>query len=247
MSRSARKMNLAAAGYALLNPQPPSSSLTAQDLSYVATKRILFGHMSVGQNMVDGIVPLYNSYGVAPPNIITKLSNINSASGGFFAEFGVGTNGDPVGKTANFDTQVRLYAAKLDIVFMKFCFIDITSTTDLNAVFTAYKTVMDGITNDFPNITVVYTTSALDIYSTPNAVARAQLAAMVRAEYGATGRVFDLATIESTAPDGSRVGGDSGGQPYYKPYSGYLLDGGHLNATGAALADTKLYELLAGL
>lgn len=101
--------------------------------------------------------------------------------------------------------------------------------------------------NDFPHITVVYTTSALDIYSVPHAVARAQLAATVRAEYASTGRVFDLATIESTAPDGSRIGGTSGGQPYYQPYSGYLQDGGHLNATGAEVADTKLFKLLASL
>lgn len=246
MSRSARKMHLAAAGYELLQ-QPPAGELTVQELEYVKTKRILFGHMSVGQNMCDGIVPLYSSYGVAPPTILTNLTHINSASGAFFAEFGLGTNGYPLTKVANFDTQVRLYQAKLDIVFMKFCFLDILSTTDLTAVFNAYKSVMDGITNDFPHITVVYTTSALDIYSVPHAVARAQLAAMVRAEYASTGRLFDLATIESTAPDGSRIGGTSGGQPYYQPYSGYLQDGGHLNATGAEVADTKLFKLLASL
>lgn len=235
----------AAAGLRFTVP-PMDPELTAQKLTALKSKRILFGHQSVGGNMVDGIPALYASYSVGPPNII-GTNQINSTSGGFFAEFYVGVNGDPVGKTADFNTTVRQYSARLDIALMKFCFIDIVSGVNASQVFNAYKTVMNGLVSDFPAIKFVYTTAALDEYNVANAVTREQLNTLIRSEYASTGRLFDLAKIESTVPNGTRVGGISGGNQYYQSYGGYTSDGAHLNAAGAQVVDTALFALLAEL
>lgn len=227
--------------------QSPGDVLTASKLTSVSDKRILFGHQSVGSNMVSGIPALYASYGLGPPNITTDISRINSTQGGLFAEFYVGNNTDPLGKITDFNTKLRTYNNNLDIAFMKFCFVDIVQGVNVNQIFTSYKNTMNSLAADFPTIKFVYFTAALDTYDTNNAVIREQLNSLIRTEYGATGRVFDLARIESTRPDGTRVMGNTSGNVYYQLYSGYSNDGGHLNATGQQLVNTALFALLATL
>lgn len=224
-----------------------SGTLTAQGLTAVKSKRILFGHQSVGGNMIDGISALYASYGVSAPTMVGYLPEINSASGGFFAEFYVGENYDPLGKITDFNATVRQYASKLDIAFMKFCFVDISGGTNISQLFSSYQSTMNGLTNDFPSLKIVYVTAALDEWDTDSAVAREQLNSLIRQAYGSTGRVFDLAAVESTRPDGSRVSGTSNGNTYYQLYDGYSSDGGHLSATGAQVVDKALFTLLATL
>lgn len=225
----------------------PSSELTAADLTTVKSKRILFGHQSVGGNMVDAIPDMYASYGVSPPNMLNWPANINNTSGGFFCEFYVGENYDPLGKISDFDANVRLYGSKLDIAFMKFCFVDITNGVDVTAIFNSYKSTFAALHTDFPNIKFVYVTAALDEYDVDNAVTRQQLNTMLRQEYSSTGRVFDLAAVESTRPNGTRVSGVSAGYTYYQLFDDYSSDGGHLNSTGATVVDKALFKLLATL
>lgn len=247
MSRAARKMHTAAAGYNLLQHPSVVGALTAQKLTALKSKRILFGHQSVGANMVDGVLALYSSYGVSPSITQIDASQINATSGGFFADFYVGVNGDPVGKTADFNTTVRQYSAKLDFALMKFCFVDIVSGINVTQVFNAYRSVMDGLVADFPAIKFVYTTAALDEYDIDNAVTREQLNTLIRNQYASTGRLFDLAAVESTRPNSTRVSGTSGGNTYYQLYDSYSSDGGHLNATGQQVLDVALFTLLANL
>lgn len=241
-------MHVAAAGYRLLH-QPPvgGGELTALKLTALKSKRTLFGHQSVGGNMVDGIPALYSSYGVSPSITQIDASQINGTSGGFFADFYVGDNGDPIGKTADFNATVRQYSSKLDFALMKFCFIDIVDGVNVNQIFNAYRNVMDQLVLDFPAIKFIYTTAALDEYSADNAVTRQQLNTLIRNQYSATGRLFDLAEVESTRPDGTRVSGVNGSYTYYQLFGDYSSDGGHLNATGEQVVDKALFTLLANL
>lgn len=227
-------------------PPPVAGELTAQKLTAVKSKRILFGHQSVGGNMVSGISSLYSSYGVSPIQQI-GTGQINSVSGGFFADFYVGENYDPLGKIADFNTTVRQYSSRLDIAFFKLCYVDINGSTNVQAIFNSYKTTMDQLVSDFPNIKFVFSTGALDWWDPSAALKREQLNNLIRQEYGSTGRLFDLAKIESTRPDGTRVSGTQSGQTYYQIWDDYSDDGGHLNSTGIRLVDTALFNLLAGL
>ncbi len=75
-------------------------------------------------------------------------------------------------------------------------------------------------------------------------MARERLNALIRHEY-AGDHLFDLAAIESTAPDGSRVVGTYQGQRYYRLYDGYASDSGHLNGEGARVAATAWLKAIA--
>jgi hypothetical protein len=52
----------------------------------------------------------------------------------------------------------------------------------------------------------------------------------------ATSARRDLAAIESTKPDGTRVSGRYDNQGYFALYDGYASDVGHLNAVGSKIA-----------
>jgi lysophospholipase L1-like esterase len=67
----------------------------------------------------------------------------------------------------------------------------------------------------------------------------------MRAEYGSTGRLVDVAALESTTPDGRRVSGTADGQDYFALYEGYASDNGHLNATGGQVVAQGLLSVLA--
>ncbi len=84
----------------------------------------------------------------------------------------------------------------------------------------------------FAAVTVPLTVGASD-----DNVRREQYNKLVRAKYGDTGRLFDLARVESTDPDGNRLGW---------LYSGYLSDAdGHLNAQGSRVAARKMLRVIA--
>jgi hypothetical protein len=107
---------------------------------------------------------------------------------------------------------------------------------------------------DFPEVTFMYVTVPLTTeqgllsklksqltggkgYSEADNAARERLNALIRRDYAGR-HFFDLAAIESTAPDGSRAAGIFEGQRYYRLDSDYASDSGHLNDTGARVAAT---------
>jgi len=58
-------------------------------------------------------------------------------------------------------------------------------------------------------------------------------------------RLFDLAAIESTKPDATRVSGRCENQEYVALYDGYVSDVGHLNAVGSKIAATAFLGAIA--
>ena len=75
-------------------------------------------------------------------------------------------------------------------------------------------------------------------------VARERLNALIRGEYGGR-HLFDLAAIESTKPDDTRVSGRYENQEYFALYDGYASDRLHLNAVGSTVAATAFLEAIA--
>jgi hypothetical protein len=68
---------------------------------------------------------------------------------------------------------------------------------------------------------------------------------LIRKEYRGD-HLFDVAAVESTTPDSSRVSGRSGGQPFFALFDGYASDSGHLNADGSRRAATAFLAAVAG-
>ena len=235
-------------------------------LQQSAGMRIFFAHQSVGGNILGGIPDAYSAAGVSPPDVVEvsgdprRVSTLPTSSDGFFAHTVVGVNGDPIGKLEEFDSWLRSgMAEQVDVAFIKLCYIDFTTETDVDAVFDSYRQTLTGLERDYPDVKFVALTTPLTTEpglktkakallggnnpSPGDNAARQRFNALLRAEYG--DRLFDVAALESTAPDGSRVEGSFEGQEYFALYDGYALDEGHLDGSTSAVAAARLMDFLA--
>lgn len=228
-------------------------------LAAAAQTPVFFGHQSVGKNILNGIPTVFAAAEQQPPEIVESTSPPDTERG--YAHAYIGKNGDPLGKLADFSEKLRTgYGQWARVAFMKFCYLDVVAGTDVDAVFGQYLSTMSQLEQEFPEVAFLHLTVPLttepDLKTRlkvalgrgtdhrSNNAAREQFNAKVRAEYGATGRLVDVAAMESTTPDGTRVGGDVGGQPYFALYSGYASDPGHLNDAGSAIVAAGLLEVI---
>jgi len=222
-------------------------TISAAELSQVASVNVLFGHQSVGRNILDGVAAVYAANRVAAP-AITEVDEASASRPSGIIHAAIGKNGDPLGKMVAFDSLLRSGAATgTDVALMKFCYVDIRWDTDVDALFAEYVRTFDALERDFPDLLLIHVTAPLTtgpgdfkeqvkvLIGRNDNVARERYNDLLRRHYGA-GRVFDLAAIEGTAPDGTRSG---------TLYQGYSSDGAHLNPTGGTAAASGLLRLLA--
>ena len=246
-----------------------SASVTSDDLRTVELVRVFFEHQSVGGNLMDAVPGVYADLGMAAPRVTQVEAAddhvapaVQHPGAGFLAHTYFGQNGDPMAKIHAFDARIRGGVGRqVDVAFMKFCYADITSDTDVDAVFQQYRKTMTGLERDFPDVTFLHVTTPLstdpgwkskvkkligqDPHMGPaDNLARQRLNHLMRHEYPSD-ELFDLAAIESTEPGGARSGGTTSGERYYSLYDGYAADPGHLNQAGAAVATAHLLHLIA--
>lgn len=241
-----------------------TGAIDAADLTAAARVRVFFQHQSVGMNLIGGIPGVFAAKGISAPGIVevgAAAAGTPPRPSGVFAHGYFGQNGDPIAKIHAFDASIRGgLAEQVDVALMKFCYVDVTSGTDVDTVFGTYSTTMTALEREFPNVTFIHVTTALTTEpglkatvkrllgravdaSRADNVARERLNQLMRQAYGPE-RLFDLAAVESTAPDGSRVSGRDGGRDYFALYGGYAADDGHLNDAGSRLAAARLYGLI---
>ena len=166
----------------------------------------------------------------------------------------------PSGKIRDFDSRIRAgLGDHLDVAMLKLCYIDLTASTDVDEVLDAYRTTFQSLERDYPDVTFVPVTAPLTtepalrtrvkgmLGGTNRApadnVARQRFNDLLRAAFG--DRVFDVAALESTAPDGSRVTGTHQGQTYFALYDGYAEDEGHLDQLASDVMAARLLRFLA--
>ena len=230
----------------------------------LAEKRVFFGHQSVGGNIMDGIADLERERQSLRLRIVS-LDKASIEDGGFFAHAPVGRNGDPASKTDEF---ARLLddglATRVDIAFHKYCYADISEDTDVAPIFRHYLQTMARLRVAHPNVTFVHVTTPLvTVQSGPKALAkmilgrapggyqsnrrREQFNDLMRKQYTGREPLFDLAAIESSAPDGTKVSTVFKGSSTRTLFPRYASDAGHLNEFGRRRTAEELVVLLAGL
>lgn len=238
-----------------------ASAITVGDLTKVSRTKVFFGHQSVGMNVLDGVVGVYRAHSMTAP-AIEQGGTRPDQDGGFIDHAFIGENEKPSLKIQDFDAKMRSgIGRQVDVAMMKFCYVDITADTDVDALFATYRETMTALQRDFPEVTFIYMTAPLTTeqrllsnlksritgsngYGAADNAARERLNALIRREYA--GRpLFDLAAIESTAPDGSRAVSTYERQRYYWLYNVYASDSGHLNDTGARVAATAWLKAIA--
>lgn len=251
---------LGAVAYFLFWERAPSSESVVVEMGppteeaeflAVAERRVFFGHMSVGNNILSGLDEVYGASGVTPPPRI-EIAPGDAPTlppGGVLAHTLIGENGNPAGKLANFDAILRGgLAEQVEVAALKFCYVDIRWDSDVETLFARYQETMAQLEADYPEVrfvhmTVPLTTGPAGIKSGVKAligrddnVARGRYNAMMRDAYGPE-RLFDLAALEATEPDGVLR--------KHELFAEYSSDGGHLNATGAAHVAAGLVSFLA--
>jgi hypothetical protein len=215
----------------------------------LAAKRIFFGHQSVGYNILDGIKDLEKEN----PQIkleAVEVKGISEIDRPMLAHSKVGKNTDPASKLEEFAGFVKSGADRLDIAFLKFCYVDVKGETDVEKVFSGYKTAFEALKRDCPRVKFIHMTVPLekswgtwkttlkrllgkkDIWEYKDNVARNRFNQLLLKEYAGKEPVFDLAAIESSYPDGTRSFFEQAGVAYFSMVPDYTKDGGHLNEVG---------------
>jgi hypothetical protein len=239
--------------------------LSDQQVRSLATKKIFFGHQSVGDNIVQGIRDLM----AADPRLQIKIvtsADPQSVSGFAFVETHIGVNRDPRSKTEAFAAILdKGFGAQGGIALYKYCYIDFGTATDVERVFDNYRKGIADIRQKYPSLTLVHSTVPLtaDEASTtakdrikavlrrilgrdPN-VKRNQFNHLLWQTYGGRDPIFDIAQIESTRSDGSRCYFTRGMTKIYTLAPEYTTDGGHLNELGRRKIAEQLLLVLANL
>lgn len=233
-----------------------------EDFERIAQRRIIFGHQSVGANILDGVKQLSKMVGV-PVNIV----DVKSADSPGLAMIGhtfIAENGKPLMKLKSFEQAMGLQATGFDIALVKFCYVDFTAETDAQSLFASYRATIDTLRVRHPGTTFVHITAPLTTvqdgfkshlkrlvgnapYGTVENLRREEYNALLRQAYSGKEPIFDLARIESIAPDGSAVTVEWKGSSAPAMSAAYTYDGGHLNAAGKLRAARELVSVLAAI
>jgi hypothetical protein len=218
----------------------------------LAGLRVMFGHQSVGGNILEGVRDILATQQAGGWQML-HIADSAEASGGFLAHGRVGRNGDPRSKTQEFCEAVAgPIGARIDVAFHKYCYADIDAHTDVDALFFGYREAMSELRAERPNVTLVHMTVPLVRVRTgprawlkraigrksPRVADNARREAFndwLRREYTAREPLFDLAALESRSNGTRSLRAD------------YTDDGGHLNGAGRRHVAGELLALLADL
>lgn len=247
-------------------PAPPLRRLADvpdSSLARLAGRVVLFGHQSVGANLVQGI----REWAATDPRVaglrVTPLASAPD-SGGMLVEMLIGDNGEPLRKTSDFLAALETpVGQRASVALEKYCYLDFGPENDPAAVFANYKAKIGALEASRPGLVVVHVTTPLTARETgPKAwlkrvmgkttqddlnARRAAYNDLLRAEYGGRQPLFDLAAYESTGPDGARAGVVRDGKAIPALAPAWTDDGGHLNTQGRKVIAEQFLVFLAEL
>lgn len=247
-----------------LTTQPPMESieqLPDTALAALSRVRFLFGHQSVGNNVLTGIGELAaRDARIVVPIVPLAAGSLPSRG---ITQFIVGTNGQPASKTAAFREAVDSLAPDGGNAGFELCYLDFTETTDVAAVFENYRQTVEDIRLRYPGVRLVHFTAPLTVQEprwkhlvklvlqrrttlTLNAQ-RARFNVMMRETYGSRDPLFDLARAESLLEDGRRSTDRDGDLLVESLALEFAEDEGHLNARGRHVVAGRFLAFLATL
>ncbi|MFA4894858.1 MULTISPECIES: hypothetical protein [Microbacterium] len=255
---------LAGIGVWLMVPKPTTNvaapELAATQLDALTETTVLFGHQSVGANILDGVAGMYADAGRTAPEIVQDEGEAQTDASIVHAF--VGVNGDPLGKFTAFRDLVDGPAGDAaSVAIVKLCYTDITSSTDAASVFDEYTTLMEDLEARHPDITFLYATVPLttdrswganikaffgsdDRMGPADNRVREQYNALIREEYVDSGRLFDIAAVESTMSTEPAVRSQDG-EVYHVLNAALSSDAGHLSELGSRVAAAELIRVIA--
>jgi hypothetical protein len=260
---AAMAVALSAIAATTVSAATPGDAPTGDDLTRLRSRTVFFGHQSVGMNLLDGVQLIASGSGTGIR--IAEFRAGEAVPPGTVAHAWVGTNHDPASKIDAFARAVDSFPAPgVDIALVKLCYVDFTADTDAAALLARYRAGIEGLQRRHPGTTFVHVTAPVSTveggarallkqamgkppYGLLENVRREEYNQLLRRTYEGKEPVFDLARLESTAPDGRVETVEWKGKRVPAMVPAYTDDGGHLNREGKILAARALVSLLASV
>lgn len=223
----------------------------------IMQKKIIFGHQSVGYNVLTGVKSLATLAGVNIKLIESRTTQFEPS----ITHFTVGRNKDPYSKIKDFEDTLRSGSIQgADIALMKLCYIDINRDTDVFKLAKDYIASLDRLSQEYPKTVFIAVTAPIrTVQSGPKAwlkrllgrdptgyadnLSRQNFNKILRDTYAKQGRLFDLANFESKGAGSHQCQG----QPLEVLNPALSDDGGHLNTHGQLYVATSLLKFIASL
>ena len=224
---------------------------TKAEIEAVAGQRVLFGHQSVGMNILSGVSKLADENNV-------KLAVVESRGDrgqtpGIY-HFHAGQNGDPLGKIRDFVSTSGSFA-NLDVAMLKICYVDLSRNSDATALAKAYTDAIKELQRAHPSTRFVAMTQPLTAVPSgakawvkslvrggspelADNAKRQEFNEFLRREFDKN-HLFDIAALEAekaTNDDGKEI-------EVMRP--SLTSDGGHLNEAGQRLVGAAFIKFLA--
>jgi|WetSurMetagenome_2_1015567.scaffolds.fasta_scaffold268659_2 hypothetical protein len=243
------------------SPAPAVDPAVRAGLEALSRRSVVFGHQSVGMNLLDGLQQLAAREGV--PLRIVDVSAAPAAPPRTLAHLFVPENGKPATKLERFAQALEaIRAGGPDIALLKLCYVDFDPPIDVAALFARYQETFARLQAAHPGTRFVHVTAPLTTVQggprawakrllgrTPYGLAenarRDEFNTLLRTAYEGRAPIFDLARTESTRPDGSRATATWNGRTFPVLVEAYTDDEGHLNQDGRLRAARELLAVLA--
>jgi hypothetical protein len=233
------------------------------DLAVARQGRILFSHHSVGANIIMGIQQLEAGIPGGSQIRMATPKEADSTKGPLLIQFSGGQNKEPKTKIDSFATTISDDTSlKPDLALMKFCFVDFNPRTNVEDLFSYYRSTIETLKREHPEIRFAHVTVPLtvrptgmkwrlfrligkEVWEDSANVKRAEFNHLLKQTFGKD-PIFDLASVEATTPDGSVTTFEQNGQKYLSMFPGYAeSDGAHLNPTGQKDAGAAFIQFIA--
>ena len=231
-------------------------TMTESAWERLASETIVFGHQSVGANLLDGVADLLSSRSDAA----LKVAPLESAAGPGLYHARIGSNGAPETKLADFE-RLAGEATPGALVLMKFCYVDVKGGTKAEELFGAYRDAVARIRTRRPDLRIVHVTLPLTVDRGMlfhlRTVVRGKTSMRelnaIRGRYNELLRetfagepIFDLAALESADAAGRPARVRFGGAEVPVLAREWTNDGGHLNEAGRRRIAESFLAVLAG-
>jgi hypothetical protein len=163
--------------------------LAASEKSRIKDWNAIFMHQSVGGDLEDGA----NNNGIK-----FEYFDLNEKPKGLSGNVFSVSNGDPIGKIAEFKKNALTHKNIIKIAIFKFGYADITDS-NIEQVKTAYKQLIDDLRVQIPDLRFVHITPPL-VYITSKDdgnAAKMKIAQWMRDTFKDKDSIFDLQEVES--------------------------------------------------
>lgn len=246
---------------------PVTIAISAAEWQSLSRMKLLFGHQSVGYNILEGVERVAVSSNAQFK--IVHLKDPKEIEGPALWHFEVGQNTAPESKIADFWKHLEDGGGeRADVAILKFCYVDVSDATDIPKLFDAYTGMVDQAKNKYPKLKIAHVTMPLvsrqtgfhywlksiakralgrPVRNLDLNIKRNEFNDLLRRKYGQIDPIFDLERIESTGPNGEAAVEIGNGKTFKSLSPDYTEDGGHLNERGQLIVAREFLHFLAAI